>query len=108
MTTNPGEQVTLRANIVKATKAAHIVELETEEATNSAKAAAKAADRAEEALNKADPKNGDYNNIVKSYNDAKAVFSSALAAETKAWRERVATARDLDAAKAAAKAAYAI
>lgn len=107
-TSNPGEAITLRNNIAKATKAAHVAATKKEAATNAACLAAAAATRAEEALKKADPKKSDYNDIAKAYHTAEARFSSAVEAESRARTKAAKAEFDLASARAAAKAAYAI
>jgi len=105
---NPGEQVTLRAAIHKAEKAAHVADINREAAINAAVLAAAKSVAAEEALGKADLKKSDYNSIAKAYNDAEANLTSAVEAENAAWDAAARADAELAAARAAAKAAFAI
>lgn len=105
---NPGEAITLRNNITKATKAVHVATIKKEEATNAACLFAAEAARAEEALKKADKSKPDWNDIAKAYNDAEAKLAAAVAHENAAWSHAAKAESDLATAKAKAKAAYAI
>lgn len=101
---NPGEAITLRNNITKATKAVHVAALKKQEATNAACLAAAVAARAEEALKKADPKKADYNDIAAAYHDAEAKLATAVEAENLAWSAAAKAEADLSTAKARAAA----
>lgn len=106
--TNPGEAITLRNNISKAEKALTISILNRWAYTAKANEAAVKANSAEEALKKADPKKDNYNDVAKAYHDASAALSAAVDVENKAWADAAKAEADLTAAKAKAKAAYAI
>ena len=106
---NPGEQVTLRRRIKKAEKAANVTAINREAAINAAVLAAAKSVAAEEALEKAaDPKKVVPYDIAKAYNDAEANLTSAVEAENAAWDAAARADAELAAARAAAKAAFAI